>query len=119
MKAALNGVPQLSTADGWWAEGYNGHNGWTIATPAVESDAPETNAAAAGQLYSLLEQEVVPTYYTRDSTGMPRQWIAMMKQAMRVAGLQFTARRMLIEYVRTCYVPSITGDPVPDAPPTA
>jgi starch phosphorylase len=119
MKAALNGVPQLSTADGWWAEAYNGHNGWTNATAAVETDAPETNALAAEQLYGLFEQEVVPTFYQRDASGLPRQWIGMMKQAIRVAGLQFMARRMLIEYVRNCYMPAIAGDNVPDAPPTA
>ncbi len=119
MKAALNGVPQLSTADGWWAEGYNGHNGWTNATPAFEEDTAEANARAAAQLYSLFEQEVVPTFYQRDASGLPRQWIGMMKQAMRVAGLQFMARRMLIEYVRNCYIPAIAGDTVPDAPPTA
>ena len=119
MKAALNGVPQLSTSDGWWAEGYNGHNGWTIPTSPLEEDSPAADGLAAGHLYTLLEREVVPSFYERDADGLPRQWIATMKQAMQAAGRQFTARRMLLEYVRNCYLPSILGDAVSDAPPTA
>jgi starch phosphorylase len=119
MKAALNGVPQLSTVDGWWAEGYDGHNGWAVATPAREDDSPEGDALAVEQLYQLLEREVVPMYYERDAQGLPRRWLAMMKHAMAVAGLRFSGRRMLTEYVRDYYVPSMVGDAVPDAPPTA
>ena len=119
MKAALNGVPQVSTPDGWWAEGFNGQNGWTIPTPAFEADSPEEVAAVATQLYELLEQEVVPSFYDRDTDGIPRRWVAMMKQAMRVVGLQFTARRMVTEYVQECYVPAVAGDAAPDEPPTA
>jgi starch phosphorylase len=120
MKAALNGVPQLSTPDGWWAEGFNGRNGWTI--PAADSHGGhegEDDAAAANALYDILERDVVPAFYTRDARGLPHHWIRMMKQAMRAAGAGFTARRMLMEYVRDFYVPSLLADPTPDAPPTA
>ena len=115
MKAALNGVPQLSTIDGWWEEGFDGTNGWSI--PYATS--PETaDAETAEHLYSLLETEVIPRFYER--TGdVPGAWVAMMKNAMRVAGQQFTARRMLEEYVEKYYVPSMTEAATPDDPPTA
>jgi starch phosphorylase len=119
MKAALNGVPQLSTLDGWWEEAYNGHNGWAVTTPANEDDSPEANAHAAEQVYDLLEREIVPSFYDRDARGIPVRWTTMMKEALRAAGLRFTSHRMLIEYVEDYYVPAIVGDAVTDAPPTA
>lgn len=115
MKAALNGVPQLSTIDGWWEEGYEGNNGWAI-EPAVDDDSGE---ATAERLYQLLEQEVVPRYYDRDQNDLPRPWIRMMKHAIRVAGQQFTARRMVEQYARGYYAPAILGDALPDDPPIA
>jgi starch phosphorylase len=115
MKAALNGVPQLSTIDGWWEEGYEGNNGWAI-EPEVDDDA---GMNTANRLYELLEQEVVPRFYDRDKNELPRRWLTMMKHAIRVGGQQFTARRMVEQYARSFYVPSITGDSLPDDPPTA
>ncbi|HTR77145.1 MAG TPA: alpha-glucan family phosphorylase [Gemmatimonadaceae bacterium] len=119
MKAALNGVPQLSTLDGWWAEGFNGQNGWAIKTPVPEDAGPEADGVAAEQLYQLLERNVVPTYYDRDLRSISARWVLAMKHAMRAAGLRFTARRMLLEYATKFYVPSILGESSPDAPPTA
>src|SRR5947208_13928297 len=72
MKAALNGVPQLSTLDGWWAEGYDGPNGWAIPPAPAGQDA---DAADAEQLYRLLENEVVPLFYDRDAQGVPSGWV--------------------------------------------
>ncbi len=117
MKAALNGVPQLSTVDGWWEEGFNGHNGWAIA-PQPGDNTTEEDAAAADQLYELLETEVVPMFYTRDANGLPQRWIHMMRHALRAAGLRFTSRRMMMEYVQDYYVPSIRGETTPDEAPT-
>jgi starch phosphorylase len=117
MKAALNGVPQLSTADGWWEEGFNGHNGWSVVEEPTVSDA-EAATRAAEQVYRLLERDVVPAYYERDSKGVPRRWLQLMKHAIRAAGLQYTGRRMLMEYVRDYYVPSMLGDGGRDDPPT-
>ncbi|MEN9816793.1 MAG: hypothetical protein RLZ32_673, partial [Gemmatimonadota bacterium] len=115
MKAALNGVPQLSTIDGWWEEGFEGTNGWAI-PPEVDG---EDGASTADRLYALLEEEVVPRYYSRDAHGLPRRWLGTMKHAMRVAGQHFTARRMLEQYARAYYAPAILGDNLPDDPPTA
>ncbi len=115
MKAGLNGVPQLSTIDGWWEEGYEGNNGWAIPANVDSDDANGT----VDRLYTLLEQEVVPRFYERDANDLPHRWIQTMKHAMRVAGQQFTARRMVEQYARGYYAPSILGDVLPDDPPTA
>ncbi|HMS02625.1 MAG TPA: alpha-glucan family phosphorylase [Gemmatimonadaceae bacterium] len=115
MKAALNGVPQLSTVDGWWEEGYDGTNGWAI-EPALDDD---TGTRTAHRLYELLETQVVPAYYERNAEDLPLTWLRMMKHAMRVAGTHFTGRRMVEQYVRAYYAPSILGDALQDDPPTA
>jgi starch phosphorylase len=114
MKAAMNGVPQLGTADGWWAEGFNGKNGWQI--PEVP-EGEDTDAWDANHFYSLLENEVVPKYFERDRRGVPRKWVVHMKHALRVAGEQFAARRMVQAYATQHYVPAMRGDPFEDDPP--
>ena len=115
MKAALNGVPQLSTIDGWWEEGFEGNNGWAI-TPEEDDD---VGARTSERLYSILEDDLVPRFYERDHQDLPRKWITTMKHAIRVAGQQFTARRMVQQYARAYYAPSILGDMLPDDPPVA
>lgn len=113
MKAALNGVPQISTIDGWWEEGYDGSNGWAVSDPEDNRD----GAVTADALYTVLEQQVVPRFYDRDKNDLPLEWIATMKNAIRVAGQKFTARRMVEQYARGYYAPSILGDALPDDPP--
>jgi starch phosphorylase len=117
MKAALNGVPQLGTIDGWWEEGYDGSNGWAIPLPLDTTDAAVQDAHDAEHLYSLLEEEIVPLYYRRDGRGVPIAWADRMRNAIRVAGRSFTARRMMIEYAENYYVPAMRGDPFDDDPP--
>jgi starch phosphorylase len=117
MKAGLNGVPQLSTIDGWWEEGYTGRNGWAIPKAPAEADIQTTDTLDAGHLYHLLEQEVVPMWYDRDEHGVPRQWVRVMKEAIRTAGQQFTSRRMVQDYVTRYYAPMLRGDLLPDDPP--
>ena len=116
MKAALNAVPQLSTLDGWWAEGYDGRNGWAIPPAPAGADA---DAADAEQLYRLLEDEVVPLFYTRDERDVPLGWVEKMKHALRAGGQHFMARRMLRQYVTEHYLPAIRGQLPGDDPPTA
>jgi starch phosphorylase len=115
MKAALNGVPQLSTLDGWWHEGYEGKNGWAI-PPAKEGE--DSDAADAEHLYHLLEEQVVPLFYTRDGRGIPTGWVERMKHAVRIAGERFTARRMVQQYTSQYYVPLARGERAGDDPPT-
>jgi glycogen phosphorylase len=116
MKAALNGVPQLSTLDGWWQEAYEGLNGWAIPPASTRATPDEWDA---DRLYRLLEEQVVPAFYTRDDHGVPTGWVQKMKHGLRVAGQQFTARRMVMEYVQQSYAPAMRGDGTPDEPPTA
>jgi len=102
MKAAMNGVLNLSVLDGWWAEGYDGNNGW-----AISGDEDPNHEAQdqrdAGTLLDLLEKEVIPLFYDRDADGVPRGWMQRAKAAIRTAGLQFSARRMLRDYVDSAY----------------
>lgn len=119
MKAALNGVPQLSTIDGWWAEGYDGTNGWAIPGGGL-ADTARDDAEQAAKLYDILEHDVIPRYYDRPSrTATPKRWLQTMKHAIRVAGRQFTAQRMVTEYTERYYVPAMAGGDLPDDPPTA
>jgi starch phosphorylase len=109
MKAALNGVPHLSVADGWWDEGFNGVNGWVI-DGGVTSDNPDAvDAADAAALYRLLEEEVVPAFYDRDIHGVPHRWLATVKEAIRSVAPRFSARRMVKEYVERMYAPALAG----------
>lgn len=116
MKAGLNGVPQLSTLDGWWQEGYDGLSGWAIA-PVPENE--DADASDANDLYRLLEDQIVPLYYTRNAQGVPLGWVEKMRHALRLAGSRFTARRMLRDYVQEYYAPAIHGEASGDDPPTA
>jgi starch phosphorylase len=115
MKAALNAVPQLGTADGWWAEGYTGKNGWSI--PEVP-EGEDPDAWDAEHLYTLLEEEVVPLFYEQDKRGLPVGWIERMKNALAVGGSFFTARYMVQHYTRDYYAPAMRGDSFKDNPPT-
>ena len=101
MKAAINGVLHLSIPDGWWLEGYNGHNGWTFG--GQEAD----DARDAESLYSILEQEVVPLYYKVNDEGIPVDWVQKMKAAMKSVGPAFSARRMVKEYSQKFYQPAL------------
>jgi starch phosphorylase len=103
MKASVNGVPHLSIGDGWWAEGYNDTNGWLIAGDPAGGD---TDAADAQALYKILEEQVVPTFFERDSQGIPRRWLAVVKEAIRIVAPRFSARRMVKEYAERMYAPA-------------
>ena len=108
MKAALNGIPHLSIGDGWWAEGYAGDNGWLI-DGGEHTDHGGMDAADADALYTLLERDVVPTFYDRDRDDLPRRWLTIVRQAIRTVAPRFTTRRMVKEYVEQMYAPAIRG----------
>jgi starch phosphorylase len=107
MKASLNGVLHLSVPDGWWYEGFNGANGWTIGEGPQTSDSEDASDAEA--LYRLLEEEIIPLYYDRDRFGVPHAWISLVKEAIRSVGPRFSTRRMLKEYVSQLYMPSVSA----------
>ncbi len=106
MKAAVNGVPHLSTLDGWWIEGYNGKNGWAFGDTTAEMTPEKQDEEDSNRLYEMLEQEIIPLYYEKDKEGVPHQWIQISKEAIRKAGHAFSARRMVKEYTEKLYVPA-------------
>ena len=111
MKAAINGGLNLSIGDGWWAEGYNGANGWLIDGGSFGDD-DAVDAADAESLYRLLEEEVVPAFYERDSRGVPLQWVRYVKESIRSVIPHFSARRMGKEYATRMYAPALDAAPV-------
>jgi starch phosphorylase len=106
-KAGLNGLPNLSIIDGWWEEGYNGDNGWAIGERRDYQDEATRDEADATALYDILEREVVPLYFDRGLDGIPHNWVAVMKEAIRTVAPQFSMRRMIKEYVADMYVPAL------------
>jgi starch phosphorylase len=104
-KAAMNGVINLSVLDGWWAEGYNGANGWAV-DPLEDADPAVQDGHDAEALYRLLEEEVVPLFYKRDIDGIPRGWVRLMKESIRSIAPIFCTRRMVKEYAERFYVPA-------------
>ena len=106
-KAALNGLPNCSILDGWWAEGYNSKNGWAIGEEREYDNDDERDKADSQSLYALLEEQIIPTYYDRGSDGIPYGWIAIMKEAIRTCAPAFSMRRMVKEYTTRFYVPEI------------
>jgi glycogen phosphorylase len=106
MKASLNGVPHLSVGDGWWAEGFNGRNGWLIENEADPDDQAAVDAADAESLYRLLEEQIVPAFYERDERLIPRRWLQVVREAMRSNLPRFSARRMVKQYVNEMYTPA-------------
>jgi starch phosphorylase len=106
MKASANGVLHLSVRDGWWNEGYNGANGWAIGDTAQIANPEEEDRSDAESLYQILETKVVPLYYDRDRSGVPRGWIRMVKEAIGSIVPYFNTRRMLKEYIERMYLPA-------------
>jgi glycogen phosphorylase len=105
-KAALNGGLNLSTLDGWWAEAYDGRNGFAIGQGAVHADAATQWNRDAASLYEALETEVVPLFYDRNEAGVPARWIRAMKHSMMTLGWRYNADRMVMDYASGCYLPA-------------
>jgi starch phosphorylase len=110
MKAAANGVVNLSVLDGWWDEGWTGDNGWAIGGRVTNPDEGAQDWADALDLYRILEDEVVPRYYERTPGGLPREWLALMKRSMSTTIWRFSTTRMLHEYAEQLYLPAAGVD---------
>jgi starch phosphorylase len=108
-KAVLNGVLNLSVLDGWWAEAYDGTNGFAIGRGTQHVDSQVTDARDAADLRKVLETEVIPLYYDRDIDGLPRAWIQRMKNSISSLAWRFSAHRMVADYVRRAYLPASGG----------
>jgi starch phosphorylase len=108
-KVVLNGGLNLSVLDGWWAEAYDGLNGFAIGTGRTHSNMDVHDTRDGEDLYRVLSEEVIPLYYQRDQDGLPRGWIKRMKRTIRTLGWRFNANRMVMDYALRCYVPAAGG----------
>ena len=108
-KVVLNGGLNLSVLDGWWAEAYDGLNGFAIGTGRTHSNMDVHDTRDGEDLYRVLREEVIPLYYQRDRDGLPRGWIKRMKRTIRTLGWRFNADRMVMDYTLKCYVPAAGG----------
>jgi starch phosphorylase len=108
-KVVLNGGLNLSVLDGWWAEAYDGMNGFAIGEGRTHSNMHVHDTRDGEDLYRVLREEVVPLFYQRDSDGLPRGWIKRMKRTIRTLGWRFNANRMVMDYTLKCYVPAAGG----------
>ena len=104
MKSAINAGLQLAVLDGWWPEAYDGTNGWAI-SGEVDHDHGAQDGRHAAELYRLLGEEVVPTFYERDGAGLPQRWLAMVRSSLRTCGPKFGAGRMIEDYAKNIYPP--------------
>jgi starch phosphorylase len=108
-KCILNGVLNLSILDGWWAEAYDGRNGFSIGLPESHADPRVQDERDAEALFQVLEQQVVPLFYDRRD-GIPAGWIYRVKRAIRTLGWRYNADRMVMDYTRNCYLPAAGGE---------
>ncbi|MFC2150072.1 alpha-glucan family phosphorylase [Calditrichota bacterium] len=106
MKAAANGVINVSTLDGWWAEAYDPSLGWAIGSGESNGNPEELDRIESEALFNLLEEDIVPTYFELDRSQVPRQWIGMMKTSMKVLGSRFNTHRMVMDYCDMMYKPA-------------
>lgn len=108
-KVVLNGGLNLSILDGWWAEAYDGRNGFAIGAGETHTNSNLHDFRDGDALMRVLREEIIPLYYDRDRDGLPRGWIARMKRAIRTLGWRFSADRMVMDYVLKCYIPAAGG----------
>lgn len=105
-KAALNGALNFSVLDGWWPEGYDGDNGWVIGNEEVSDDQAQQDWRDSQSIYEILESEILERFYERDEDDLPRRWIRMMKSSIATLTHQFSANRMVRDYVEQAYLPA-------------
>jgi starch phosphorylase len=108
-KVVLNGGLNMSILDGWWAEAYNGRNGFAIGTGTHHVDDKIPDARDGEAMFRVLENEVIPTFYDRDIDGLPQRWIKMMMNSISSLAWRFSAHRMVMDYTRASYVPAAGG----------
>ena len=108
-KAVLNGALNLSILDGWWAEAYDGSNGFSIGAGRRHVDDAITDRRDAEELYRVLQEEVIPLYYDRDIDGIPLAWVKRMMNSIGSLAWRFSAHRMVADYVQSAYLPAAGG----------
>lgn len=103
MKATMNGVLNLSVLDGWWVEGYKPQAGWALPQEKTYENTEFQNQLDAEMIYEILENEIIPLFYKRDNSNIPREWIRYMKKAISQIAPEFTTARMLDDYINKFY----------------
>jgi len=109
MKVVMNGGLHISVLDGWWAEAYDGENGFAIGNGEIHVSDEVQDKRDADALFRLLEEKIVPLYYNQDANGVPRHWVHAIKRSMRTLAWRFNADRMVMDYVRHCYLPAASA----------
>jgi starch phosphorylase len=109
MKVLVNGGLNLSILDGWWAEGYRPEVGWAIGDGQEHGDDPAWDRADAEALYEVLENEIIPEFYKRDEQGIPRRWVAKIRESMASLTPEFSANRTVRQYTEEHYLPAATA----------
>ena len=99
----MNGLLNFSILDGWWIEGHNGENGFAIGDLSAAGTDDEPDAADAESLYSMLENKIIPTYYSVDETGLPVEWVHRMKNSIATLTPKFSSDRMVMDYLKNIY----------------
>jgi len=106
MKVLVNGGLNLSELDGWWAEAYTPEVGWALGDGKEHGDDPAWDAVEAEELYTLLEREVIPEFYSRDRNGIPLAWVARMRESMARLTPHFSSNRTVRQYTERYYIPA-------------
>lgn len=104
-KASANGVVNFSILDGWWAEGYDGTNGWAIGTNATYSSYEEQDKADSNSMYHILENKIIPAYYNQDKNGISKDWLTLMKNSIKTTAGQYSMSRQVVDYTEKLYMP--------------
>jgi len=104
-KASVNGVVNFSVLDGWWAEGYDGTNGWAIGKETDYENEEEQDKADSNSIYHILENQIIPTYYNQDRNGISKDWIRLMKNSIKTTGGKYSMARQVVDYVKKFYIP--------------
>ena len=104
-KASVNGVVNFSILDGWWAEGYNTKNGWAIGTAEEYDSYEEQDTADSESIYNILENKIIPTYYSKEKNGISKKWMEYMKNSIISTGGEYSTSRMLVDYTNKLYMP--------------
>jgi glycogen phosphorylase len=106
-KASVNGVINFSVLDGWWAEGYNSKNGWTIGTNDEYDSYEIQDNADSSSMYNTLENKIIPIYYDKDKNGISEKWMQIMKNSIISTGGRYSTSRMLCDYTNNLYMPLV------------
>ena len=104
-KASVNGVVNFSVLDGWWAEGYDTTNGWSIGTETEYDSYEIQDNSDSDSIYSTLENKIIPTYYKQNDKGYSKDWVKYMKNSIITTGGKYSTSRMLVDYMERIYMP--------------